>query len=608
MKQNRWIVIILSIGILLGVTGLVFLERLGIKADSRISDVEELSPELLVDFDHIEGREKESLLIVDSSENSQAYREMMSYILEEMSVGYDIYEISEDTLEEMPNLEQYQTVIYSSKESEWMIQSNNIQVILEWVKEGGRFFSLMPDINSQIFTDYSKELGIKKINSKMADIYQIDFLTDFMIGSEGFSYELDSFETYGLDVTLMEDVIIHAKQTDSDTPIIWEKGYGKGRIVVNNIDMNEKSARGMYAAQYSLLEDTFAYPVINSSIFFIDDFPAPMPDGYNRHISNFYEMELKSFFTNIWLPDIMEISSEYQIPFTSVMIATYKDDTAPPYDEAVDREFFSFFANLVNQTNGEIGYHGYNHQPLTLDGFDFKGELAYKHWNSIEEMFASLDALIEIRKWIFPEDEASVYVPPSNILSAEARKAMPEYIPDIQTIASLYIVENFEYGQEFTVADDGLVELPRTASGLSLSDYDWWLSMNELNFHFVNSHFFHPDDLLDEERGAAQGWESLQQSFREYLDWLKKIAPGLRNQTASDAAKMVQRYDVATLKRMEDEDTYRIEIANFYDALDCIIRVRDKEIKSVEGGSLTPLTSEVYLLHAEKNIVTIQYE
>lgn len=60
-------------------------------------------------------------------------------------------------------------------------------------------------------------------------------------------------------------------------PMLWERNYGKGRFVVNNHGMCEKVTRGLTAAAYSLLQDVFAYPVINSSVFFLDDFPSPVP-------------------------------------------------------------------------------------------------------------------------------------------------------------------------------------------------------------------------------------------------------------------------------------------------------------------------------------------
>ena len=90
----------------------------------------------------------------------------------------------------------------------------------------------------------------------------------------------------------------------------------------------------------------------------------------------------------------------------------------------------------------------------------------------------------------------SVYVPPSNVLSEqEAEDAGAKDFPQIQTIASNYFAGECAYTQEFEVADDGIVEQPRIISGAILDDYMQMAAVSELNMHFVNSHFMHPDDL-----------------------------------------------------------------------------------------------------------------
>ena len=67
---------------------------------------------------------------------------------------------------------------------------------------------------------------------------------------------------------------------------------------------------------------------------------------------------------------------------------------------------------------------------------------------------------------------------------------------------------------------DGVVEQPRIISGCALDDYMKLAALSELNLHYINSHFTHPDDSLDPERGAELGWETLKTLFIEYLDWL----------------------------------------------------------------------------------------
>lgn len=114
---------------------------------------------------------------------------------------------------------------------------------------------------------------------------------------------------------------------------------------------------------------------------------------------------------------------------------------------------------------------------------------------------------------MFPGTELSVYVPPSNVLSDEGREMIVKEFPEIRTIASNYFVGDMAYTQEFEVAEDGIVEQPRIISGAVIDDYMELAAISELNMHFVNTHFMHPDDLLDEDRGARLGWKKLKNGW-----------------------------------------------------------------------------------------------
>ncbi|MEI2660149.1 MAG: DUF2194 domain-containing protein [Bifidobacterium adolescentis] len=43
---------------------------------------------------------------------------------------------------------------------------------------------------------------------------------------------------------------------------------------------------------------------------------------------------------------------------------------------------------------------------------------------------------------------------------------------------------------------------------------------SELNMHFVSTHFMHPDDMLDPDRGAKEGWAV----YRKGLEQLSRLA------------------------------------------------------------------------------------
>jgi len=162
------------------------------------------------------------------------------------------------------------------------------------------------------------------------------------------------------------DVKVHAKTTDdSHTPLIWEKSYGKGKFVVDNLGIYERNVRGIYAASYSLLTEATVYPVINGSTYYIDDFPSPVPAGDGRFVKRDYDMSVSEFYTNVWWPDLLKLHEKYGIVHTGVVIENYEAQTDGKIVQQNDLDRFKYFGNSLLANGGELGYHGYNHQPLS---------------------------------------------------------------------------------------------------------------------------------------------------------------------------------------------------------------------------------------------------
>ena len=160
-----------------------------------------------------------------------------------------------------------------------------------------------------------------------------------MIGAKGFSYNLfvDGILAINLQLSYTDSNLVHA-ESNNRIPLLWEHKQGKGLIVVNNLSVCSRESRGYYAAAYSLLQDVFAYPVINSSLFFIDDFPAPLPIGYNEYITKFNKRDVRSFFLNVWWPDLIDLSKRYGLKYTGLIIQDYNERVAPPLRDQ-DRQF-----------------------------------------------------------------------------------------------------------------------------------------------------------------------------------------------------------------------------------------------------------------------------
>lgn len=524
-------------------------------------------------------------------------------ILTDMKVGYAQVDLAEEPL---PALEGYRTVVVTL--SDLSVLGENVLALADWVEQGGRalFASALQKTTCSMLLE--QKLGILSSDYGYSRVDTVRPSVDFMIGG-GKTYAVtDGFDS-AWTVELSDRAEVFAV-TDSDraTPLVWRTACGEGAFVVVNLGFCEKSTRGFYAAAYSLLEPVCVWPVLDGATFYLDDFPSPVPGGDGVYLRRDYGVTVSEFYTNIWWPDMLALAERYGFAYTGAVIENYGDDTLSKPERQLDVSRFQYFGNMLLRAGGEIGYHGYNHQPLCTSSTDYGGELPYNTWPDEAAMTAAMEELTDFVASQFPEGEHSVYVPPSNVLSVEGRRLLGQQFPGIRTIASTYFVDGLAYWQEFGVAEDGIVEQPRFTSGAVLDDYMKMTALSELNMHFVNNHFMHPDDLLDEDRGAALGWEELKRRLTGYMDWLYTAAPCIRRLTGSELSGAVQRYAMLAPHTTREGQTLTVALDHFVDGASLLVRLNEDRPAEVQGGELIPLTGTLYLLRAEQPTVTITLE
>ena len=404
-----------------------------------------------------EARRPDSLLIYHNENEVSAYiREEFSQVLDGMKISYDEADLA---VSRELHPEHYDKI--SIALNDLSLLGDTIFDLLDWVRDGGSLLFLFPMDNNGSLQVVSGELGIRENSYSYTMVESIRFTSDIMLAGMDKEYQItDPFES-SMTVILDEDCTVYMTAGgERALPLLWETERGEGKIVVMNFGIIEKAYRGFYSAAYSLLGDSCLYPVINGSAFYLDDFPSPVPGGDSQYIQRDYGMDIATFYSNVWWPDVLSLAEDYGIRYTGVVIEDYSDLTEPPLVRYQDIYRFRYFGNQVLQSQGEIGFHGYNHMPLCLESFDYKGVYSYEKWPSVDAMLSSLTELNDFCASLFPDETFQVYVPPSNILSEEGRQMIGELFPQIRTIASIYFPGEFVYTQEFMVSEDGVIETP----------------------------------------------------------------------------------------------------------------------------------------------------
>ena len=605
----RWMGLLVVWAVFIAMAAVLLIERAGVQYSAGQHKLGMLAAtDATPASSAIFGQKPTCLIISDSDQDGvEDVKEQFDQILLDMKIAHRDVDIATDGADAIPSLTSFDRVIVLMPSLDAL--GTRLTDLMSWVSAGGSLMLAMTPENSGYLQAIAPKLGIDTVGYEYTTAESIVPSKDFMLGG-GQRYEFSDPFKSSLLVSLRETAHVWAKTGDTGAPLVWSSDCGSGHTVVCNIGIYSKVMRGFYAAAISLLGDATVYPVINSAVFYLDDFPSPVPSGDGTYIKRDYGLSIADFYTKMWWPDLQKLAQKYDIRYTGVMIENYEDvvNQVEPVRQA-DTTQFRYFGGMLLQMGGELGFHGYNHQPLALSDTDYGTLYDYNTWKNKDTLVAALNELIAFQDEVLPNAHGSVYVPPSNILSARTRKIIGKDVPRIKTIASTYFDDGTDlpYVQEFGVASDGIVEQPRIVSGGMVDDtYMRLAAVSELNMHYVSTHFMHPDDLLDPDRGAKGGWEVYKGGLTDYLEWLTKSAPDLRRQTGSECSGAIQRFSSVTVSVDTSDDAWTLSLGNFHDEVWLMFRANNGEPGLVSGGEITHLTGNLYLVKATDKTVTIE--
>lgn len=533
-------------------------------------------------------------LVVYDEENPSSIRlkDNITRTLKDMKQPYDIAEAG--TMDESP--EPYRAVIMALNRLERLADT---KWLTSYVEQGGHLLLAAAPENGHVLLNIYRKLGANDVGDYI-NVQGIRFNTNILIGMKGYEIDDEFITNSSLRMDLNEQAKVHMTSASGD-PLLWETPYGKGKFVVfNGTMLEEKTSRGLITGMTGLVIPDMLYSIFNVKLLYIDDFPAPFPNGINEELYRVYKRSQPRFFKEVWWPDMVRLARKYDFKYTGVLIETYEDDVQAPFmtPEQADRSSLTTLGREIIKGGGEVGLHGYNHQSLVTSE-KISGFFGYKHWTSVEDMAGSLKAALQFVGSVFPSVKIQTYVPPSNVLGPEGREALKLALPDLTNISSLYTEDErqFAYVQEYEVAEDGIVELPRLTSGYLLDNYMYWVSMNGASSVGMFSHFIHPDDILDSERSAPYTWEQLFQRFDRFLDFQGKHFGFLRSMTAAEAAEEVRKTVTAEVYVDKSEEGKLRGYVNRYSGdLHFILRT-DKKIGILKHCSVKRVDEQVYLVH-----------
>lgn len=469
--------------------------------------------------------------------------------------------------------------------------------LAQWVRGGGHLMVAASLETEELTEDWYELLGLSAVLGEQdVPVDSMYFETAFLAGGKGREFSEEVINCTVADVMLASGCQVHVTRGDDRTrPLVWERKHGSGQVLVCNADlMADKTGRGMICTGFARMGTAFVYPVINAAVYCIDDFPSVAPAGYDSNVLSQFGYTVEDYYVNVWWPAMQKLAKKYDLRYSSFVIQCYESDVDGPFTNADHRPSASYFARQLLESGCEIGLHGYNHQPMVLEGYvlDEKNS-GYTPWPSTEHMMEAVRAGVAYTESLAEDVHVQSYVAPSNVISREAMSAMIRHFEDIRVFAGVYVGTPDQLVQEFTVLDEAVVQVPRLTADMQMEDSEWWLQVNELNYHYYESNFIHPDDILDEERTDGGDFRAMLDSYEQMVVWNQ--AHGLRTCTVSEAAGAVQRYSRLSVSQYPETDGMCIHVDGVIDSAYLMLR-STRTPCAVSGCEVTRIDEGCYVL------------
>lgn len=373
------------------------------------------------------------------------------------------------------------------------------QSLLEFVSLGGTL--VFPSLNEDQKAGFLS--GIKPGADYNYDLESkgIHFVRNVLPGLEGKEiYPLKTNIGLKKDAFIESINVLATSITDREMPVIFEHNIGNGRVIHFNTFIEfEKVDRGLLFAPALKGLQGVPFPVANVSTIMIDDFPNPVYDIDAEPIKSEFGLSQAQFVMERWWPDMLKVADKFDLTYTAFPCFNYNTIRQPPFiftewdkhKSVINNESVissEWLVEQVMENEFELGFHGYNHEPL-IDTI----------WNSNTEYIEG--ALRSARKiwWIsrFGPMPKS-YVPPSNEIDSVGLKHLANAMPEMEFMSSLYDGELMEgANREFDVDpfEPRFFDFPRISSGYTYNDFKLYNLESLYLFTGIWSHFIHPDDI-----------------------------------------------------------------------------------------------------------------
>ncbi|NOZ01769.1 MAG: DUF2194 domain-containing protein [Deltaproteobacteria bacterium] len=405
-------------------------------------------------------------------------------------------------------------------------------------RKGGRVLAVLPIRDPSV----ASVIWGRQVEPVPGKAKGIRFHKGAFPGIAGLEVEAESVGFSGLRAVTGPDcrVLAESLATKGNTavPLWWRCTMGKGSITaLNAYEFADRAFLGFVVQSVLNAEGSWAMPVLAAAVEFVDDCPLPMTGRFLKPMGK----KDTEFYSDDFFGMVLKAVDGIGIRPVFMAVFSYDDRVAPPFDELYPGQVGSVSRELARRIVEHdllAGLHGMNHLSPAITGGVSK---TFPDRESISREFSR--ARKEFYEVFGKENRPTVYVPPNDYIDKDGKLALTLSVPEVRVIASVFSGSEVETQQDFARDQDlqWITTFPRTWAGYTLKGEALLGMLNGVFVLSVNSHFIHPDDVLDPERSGGRSWKELESGYLDGLREVRRRFPFLREMSVLEAAEELNR-------------------------------------------------------------------
>lgn len=460
--------------------------------------------------------------------------------------------------------------------------------LLAWNQQGTTLvFCKLPNL-SDVNSIYRlrKLMGIRSVEEASVELDAIHLFSGFLLGGERI-YERDSdkmdlecsapwlklteaTEVYMVGELSQEILPEQDYRYQLVPPLLWRcSRNGTNVFVVNGDYICENLGVGFLSAILAEDRPYYVYPVVNSQVFTVANFPSMADENLEQITSRYGQGQLALVRDLLW-PSLESMSEVSKFPMSCFLTPQqdYQDEVWP------DSSLIAYYLKLIKERNAEAGISLQHNDSISMEE---KWQWDSAFLNDVEQPYRYCAAYVtgeELEE--FREQGESTLAS----VSADSREAFFAYLG--QNTLCQYVTENL---LEFTYLSD--LQLLSQQTAISYSNV--LLDMQRVTW--------------PEEEEA--GWEVYYDQAVSTLQTYWKPFSKFDKLTISESDARIRDFLNMDYRQERRGDVIAIEIDHFNERSDFILRTHMEDVVDVDGGSFTKLEKDAWLICADTPRVEI---